>query len=748
MKLNIKKTLQQAIAAHKEGKLQDAERLYLSILQSYPNHPEANQNLGVLETNKLIQLFQNSQYDEAIKLGQSLTERFPKHQFAWKILGAVLGQTGRHSEALNASQTAAALPPQDAQVHYNLGITLKELGRLDEAEASYRQAIVLQPDNAQAHNNLGVTLKELGRLDEAEVSCRQAIALQPGFAQAHSNLGLILQTLGRLDEAEVSCRQAIALQPGYAKAHNNLGVTLKELGRLDEAEASYRQAIALKADYAQAHNNLGVTLQELGILDEAEASLRQAIALKADYAEAHKNLSLTLQELGKFDEAIKILKNVINKDKKKYSYLYCDILHLKTHEYSWDDYDFYLNEINKFVNKTNGYVNNFSLLSISDNLSFLQKNARNNARKTSKAIYPKLPLNVKLKNENHKIKIAYFSLDFKDHAVGRLVKNLFKNHNRKKFIVYGFSFARHEDDNIYKEIKKTFDHFYDFSEKSDSTALQTISDLGLDVAIDMMGHTKGSRSYLFNNRIAPTQISFLGYLGTMGDNAYDYIVADNFVIPTENEKYYDEKVLKLPIYQPNNYKEISFKTISKKSLGLPDNSFIYCCLNNPYKVTPFIFDSWIKILQATENTYLYLLKRNNNGEKNIKKYISNKGLDPRRIIFTDKVSYEKYLSILNVCDVFLDTSPYNAGATAIDCLAANTPIISLVGNSYVSRMCGSILKKLELSDFIAVDIDDYISKAVALTKKPKVKINLEKFNIFEISNFVLNFEKELIKIHK
>jgi tetratricopeptide (TPR) repeat protein len=227
MKLNIKKTLQQAIAAHKEGKLQDAERLYLSILQSYPNHPEANQNLGVLETNKLIQLFQNSQYDEAIKLGQSLTERFPKHQFAWKILGVVLGQTGRHSEALNASQTAAALPPQDAQVHYNLGVTLKELGRLDEAEASYRQAIVLQPDNDQAHNNLGITLKELGRLDEAEVSYRQAIALQPGYAQPHNNLGVTLQELGRLDEAEASYRQAIDLQPDNANAHRHLTLMKK-----------------------------------------------------------------------------------------------------------------------------------------------------------------------------------------------------------------------------------------------------------------------------------------------------------------------------------------------------------------------------------------------------------------------------------------------------------------------------------------------------------------------------------------
>ena len=292
MKLSIKKTLQQALAAHKEGKLQDAERLYRSILQSYPNHPDANQNLGVLDTNKLIQLYQNGQYDDAKKLAQSLTERLPKYPFAWSILGAIFGQTGMHTEALNANKTAVILSPQDAQVHYNLGITLKELGRLDEAEASYRQAIALQPDNAQAHNNLGLTLEALGRLDEAEASSRQAIALQPSYTEAHNNLGLTLEALGRLDEAEASYRQAIALQPDNAQAHNNLGLTLEALGRLDEAEASYRQAIALKANYTKAYNNLGITLQALGRLDEAEASYKQAIGVKADYAEAHHNLSL------------------------------------------------------------------------------------------------------------------------------------------------------------------------------------------------------------------------------------------------------------------------------------------------------------------------------------------------------------------------------------------------------------------------------------------------------------------------
>ena len=297
MKLNIKKTLRKAISAHKEGNLQDAEGLYRSILQFHPQHPDANQNLGVLETNKLIQFFENNQYDDAIKLAKSLTERFPKHQLAWKLLGVLLGQNGRHSEALNATQTAASLPPQDSQVYFNMGIILKDLGKFNDAEASFRQAIAMNADYVVAHCSLGVMLQELGRLDEAEASLRQAIALKFDYAEAHNNLGVTLQELGRLDEAEASLRQAIALKFDYANAHQNLGRTLQELGRLDEAEAIYRKAIFLRPEHAEAHNGLGMTLQALGRLDEAEAIYRKAIAFKANFAQAHLNLS----SIKKFD---------------------------------------------------------------------------------------------------------------------------------------------------------------------------------------------------------------------------------------------------------------------------------------------------------------------------------------------------------------------------------------------------------------------------------------------------------------
>ena len=234
------------------------------------------------QLNSLLEYYQNGRFSEAEKLAVEINQEFPKHQFAWKVLGAVLGATGRKSEAVDANQAAVALSPQDAEAHNNLGITLQELGRLDEAEVSLMQAIALKSDFAEAHYNLGVTLKELGRLDEAEASYTQAIALKPDYSEALHNLGNTLKELGRLDEALASYTQAIALKPDYAEAHSNLGNTLKELGRLDEAEASYTQAIALKPDYAEVHSNLGCLIYEKEDVNSALHFFEKAFELDSE----------------------------------------------------------------------------------------------------------------------------------------------------------------------------------------------------------------------------------------------------------------------------------------------------------------------------------------------------------------------------------------------------------------------------------------------------------------------------------
>ena len=249
------------------------------------------------QLNDLLEYYQAERYEDAEKLSLSITQEFPKHQFGWKVLGAILKQKGRISESLIASQKSVQLNPQDAEAHNNLGNTLKELGKLDEAEASYRKAIIIRPDYAVAHSNLGIILKELGKLDQAETSMRQAILLKPDFAEAHNNLGVTLKKLGRLNEAEASYRKVLELKPDLAEAHLNFGNTLKELGKLDQAETSMRQAIALKPDLAEAHNNLGIMLQGLGKSDEACSAYIQAINLNPDFTDAYGNLGIAIKHI-------------------------------------------------------------------------------------------------------------------------------------------------------------------------------------------------------------------------------------------------------------------------------------------------------------------------------------------------------------------------------------------------------------------------------------------------------------------
>ena len=214
------------------------------------------QNPPQSQLNSLLEYYQSGRYKDAEKLAIAITQQFPYHSFSWKVLAAVLKQTGRISEALVANQKAVEIAPEDAEAHSNLGNTLKALGRFKEAEASHRQAIALKPHYAEVHSNLGVTLKALGRFKEAEASYRQAIALKPDFAEAHSNLGVALKELGRLEEAEASYRQALALKTDYAEAHSNLGVTLKDLGRLEEARESFMQALNIKPNFSEAMMNL------------------------------------------------------------------------------------------------------------------------------------------------------------------------------------------------------------------------------------------------------------------------------------------------------------------------------------------------------------------------------------------------------------------------------------------------------------------------------------------------------------
>ena len=400
MELTIEQALQQAVEAHKAGKLQDAEALYRAILQAQPKHPDANHNLGVLavsvdkpeaalplfktaleanpsqgqfwlsyidalikekqfdnarnlleqgkkaglagekvdaleahlatsflvqntesplpnqknlnqarspsqaEVNALLENYQKGQYDLAENLAKDLIQKYPDHQFSWKVLGAVFKQTGRIQDSLTANQRAVEISPNDAEAHSNLGNTLKELGRLEDAETSYKKAIKIKPDFAEAHSNLGITLQELGRLEDAETSNKKAVAIKPDLAEAHNNLGNSLKELGRLEEAEISYKKAIAIKPDYAEAHSNLGITLQALGRLEDAETSNKKAVAIKPDLAEAHSNLGLLLMQRGDLEGSRNMHERAIKLDSKKWNIYYNYSTYLYEIGHTDSAL------------------------------------------------------------------------------------------------------------------------------------------------------------------------------------------------------------------------------------------------------------------------------------------------------------------------------------------------------------------------------------------------------------------------------------------------------------
>ena len=298
-----------AIHAHREGKLEEAEKLYCSILKSQPSNFTVRNNLGAL----LISL---GKLDEAAANYKKIVEIKPDNAEAHNNLGVTLFKLGKLDEVEEKYREAIKLKPDYFEAYNNLGITLKNLGKLDEAEACYRTAIKLKPNYVLAHNNLANTLKELGKLDEAEACYRKAIELKPNYAEAHNNLGITLKDLGKLDEAEISFKEAIKLKPKYVGAYNNLGITLKKNGKFDEAEACYRKAIELKPNYAEAHNNLGLILKQFGKLDEAEISFKKAIDIKPDYSETIVNLDYLLNEkdlLGKILET----KKISEKNKKK-----------------------------------------------------------------------------------------------------------------------------------------------------------------------------------------------------------------------------------------------------------------------------------------------------------------------------------------------------------------------------------------------------------------------------------------------
>ena len=704
--------LNQGLALHRQGKLADAERCYGDVLQWQPDHFDALHLLGVIARQTRRPAEALASYDKAIALK-------PDYAVAHYNRGNALTDLKRPAEALASYDRAIVLTPDVAEAHNSRGIALRDLNRHAEALVSYDKAIALKPDYAGVHCNRGNALRDLNRHAEALASYDKAIALKPDFAEAHNNRGIALRDLKRPAEALASYDKAIALKPDVAEAHNNRGNALRDLNRLAEALASYDKAIALKPDLAEAHNNRGNALRDLNRPAEALAIYDKAIALKPDYAEAHRNrgnaltdLKLPAEALASYDKAIAL--------KPDFEFLYGDLMHMQMTICDWSNFDTQLAQLVHKIEQAEKVSQPFPVLAATNSPELQRKAAE---------IYAlaKYPINIALpkiaKRQRHnKVRIAYVSADFRRHAMAYLIVGLIEALDRDRFDIIGISLRSEDSSEIGQRMKRAFSKFIDVSRMSDQAVVQLMRELKVDIAIDLMGYTKGNRTNIFAQRAAPVQVSHIGFSGTMGAEYIDYVIADRIVIPVEDASFFSEKIVLMPdTYWATDRKlAIAQRTPTRTEVGLPNNAFVFCCFNNSYKITPAVFDCWVKILKQVDGSVLWLFEGNAKATSNLGNEALARGVSPERLVFAKRIPpHPDHLARYRLADLFLDTLPYNAHTTTSDALWGGLPVLTCVGETFAGRVAASLLNAIGLPELITTTLEAYEQMAIDLATHPE-----------------------------
>ncbi|HOB96480.1 MAG TPA: tetratricopeptide repeat protein [Aquabacterium sp.] len=528
-------------------------------------------------------------------------------------------------------------------------------------------------------------LQSGGRVDAAVALYQHWLQRGP-VAMRHVawfNLGTLLGALQRPAEAEAAYRAAIGLQPDFPHARLNLGHLLERAGQHDAALAEWRAVVDARpaADLVvHAWNNTGRLLEQLRRYPEAEAALRESLQLNPDQPSVVQHY-----------------------------------VHLRQKQCAWPIYQ-PVGDVgpNRLLQGTSL----LAMMGLSDDPALQLLSATRFAlERVPKA--PPVPLHRSHPPRTGKIRIGYLSGDLHMHAVGLLSPELFELHDRSKFEVWAFCWTPESDQPQRQRILKAMDHVVRLGGVDDATAARLIAEAGIDVLVDLQALTSGARPAILGHRAAPVQVSYLGLPGTCGLPGVDWIIADNYVLPPEAEPYYTERPLRLPhCYQVSDRQRAVAPRPARSTYGLPEDKVVYCSFNNNHKFTEEVFGAWMRILQQVPHSVLWLLADNDTCRDNMLRTAAAAGVAPERLIFAPRVAPPEYLARFQCADLVLDTFPFNAGTTASDCLWMGTPIVTLSGRSYISRMAGSLLTAVGLPELATESLADYEKLAVRLGRQP------------------------------
>ena len=721
------------------GRLTQARAAYRRLLDAQPRHVVALHHLGVVE-------HQLGERGEAIRLLRLCLAAKPDYAQAHCDLGVMLMQSGQDEEAIAACRTAVALDPNLAAAHGNLGDLMQRKGDHAAAERAYAKATALLPDFAAAHASRADALIALDRLEEAQGACDSAIRLAPELAQAYGAKGLILHRRDRLGDAVAAYEAALRLDPMLALVHTRLGNALHAMQHFEAALAANRRAVEIDPGCAEAYANQALTLQALGREDEALAAYRHALVLKPGLIEALTNIGPLLQRLGLADEALAALEHAarlapdadfvllglagVLKDQRRYGeaaavyrkllalpkppaaahYDYCT---LRRQICDWDGLEDAERTAIAAVRQSGARVDPFAALAMAaspdDHLALAR------AWATGFGTAPS-PARVSRADQDGQIRVGYISSDFFDHATASLIAELIERHDRARFEIFAYCLSPDDGSAMRRRLIAAFDRFTVLTSLSKAEAARRIAADGVDILIDLKGHTRNGPSAIMAQRAAPIQVNYLGYPSTMGADFIDYIIADPFVAPMQQQRFFAERIVHLPdCYQPNDtLRKPAEPRLTRAKCGLPEDAFVFCSFNNAYKITAPVFTVWMRLLAGTPGSVLWLLDANPLAKANLQGHAAARGIDPSRLIFAPKLAAADHLARYALADLFLDNLPVNAHTTASEALWCGLPVVTCAGEIFVGRVAGSLLRACGLGELVTHSLDEYESLASRL----------------------------------
>ena len=562
-----------------------------------------------------------------------------------------------------------------------------------------------------------VDLHRQGELARAAARYRQILQREPAHFDALHLLGVASLQGGDPRAALELIGQANRIDPRNAAALTNLGNALRELGRHEQALACYDRALAIGSAVPESHYNRALALQEMQRHGDALAAYDHALALRPGYVEARYNRAVVLQDSGRHADAMLAFAELLAMA-PDCPYAAGKLSYLKLQCCDWSSYHDTLTRLRGDVDAGRRVCDPFSFTALSDSAASQLVCAKTYA--ADKHPPSPAPLWSGERYAHARIRVAYLSADFHEHATAHLMAGLFEHHDASRFEITAISFGPDRQDAMRRRLVKAFSHFVDVREKTDREIAQLLRTLEIDIAVDLKGYTQGNRTGILAQRPAPVQINYLGMPATMGARYMDYIIADPWVIPPEDHRHYAERILYLPdSYQvTDDRRPIDTDTPSRVDLFLPESDFVFCCFNNSYKITPDLFTLWMRLLRETPGSVLWLLEDNPAAPRNLRAQARQCGIDPERLVFAPRVASGAHLARHRCADLFLDTLPYNAHTTASDALWAGLPVLTCPGNTFAGRVAASLLSAVGLNELIAGDLDAYVALALELARDP------------------------------